>query len=321
MQKGTQFRCKELNYYYFTHLASEGICVNSNYLGEKHGKFSRDQHFSIISYYLRKESFKNFIANTTDIANAINSCQNQSNLFRRSQLKNDFEVFAFVFNPNPNERYTKKTRLIQNLTSFYNLQNIVIENEYFLNSTVYSDLKDFIDIRFLNSVIDEERSIVNFQCNQVIVEDELNIDSYLKQKRQTIEILLKSVTKNPSRTVSTNSTNQNTETNQINLIETSTITTTDIPTSSNQNSEANFNSTPIFCNNNCRNCTILPTFSVEQLKTVNGNKRLIGQLKLNEELSIHGHPKSRKMTNGKFRNTEQALLEILEHYKHFHNLT
>lgn len=295
--------------------------MNSNYLGEKHGKFSRDQHFSIISYYLRKESYKNLLANTTDIANAINSCQNQSNLFRRSQFKNDFEVFAFVFNPNVNERYIKKTRLIQNLTSFYNLQNIVIDDEYFLNSTVYSDLKDFINTRFLNSVIDEEGSVVNFQCNQVIVEDQLNINSYLKQKRETIEILLKSATKNPSRTVSINSITQNIETNHINPIENSTITTNDIPTTSNHNSEINFSNQPLFCSNNCRNCTILPTYSVEQLKTVNGNRRLIGQLKLNEELSIHGHPKSRKMTNGRFRNTEQALSEILDHYKHFHNLT
>ena len=53
---GTQFRCKELNYYYFTTLADEGITVSSNYFGEKHGKFGRDQHFSVISYYLRRES-------------------------------------------------------------------------------------------------------------------------------------------------------------------------------------------------------------------------------------------------------------------------
>lgn len=86
-------------------MASKGICVNSNYLGEKHGKFGRDQHFGVISYFLRKETFKKTIANTTDIANAINSYQNQSNDFRRTQLKEDLEVFAFVLNPNVNEIY------------------------------------------------------------------------------------------------------------------------------------------------------------------------------------------------------------------------
>jgi len=161
-------------------LASKGICVSSNYFGEKHGKFGRDQHFSVISYFLRKETYKNLIANTNDIANAINSYQNQSNIYRRTQLKEDIEVFAFVLNPNVNETYKKKTRLIHDLTSFYNLQNIKIDNEYFLNSTVYSDLNDFIDPRFLNSVIDEERANVNYQGPSVFEEEPLKVDSFLK---------------------------------------------------------------------------------------------------------------------------------------------
>jgi hypothetical protein len=168
---------------------------------------------SIISYYLRRETLKNHIANTTDIAHAINSSQLQSNLYRRTQLQHDQEVFAYVLNPNVNEIYIKKTRMIQDITSFYNLQNIEIDNEYFLNSTVYSDLSDFIDTRFLNSVIDQERSIINYQGRQVIEEEPLNIDSYLKHKRQTIEILLNSVQKTPSRSVSINNLNQETSSN------------------------------------------------------------------------------------------------------------
>ncbi len=103
--------------------------------------------------------------------------------------------------------------MIHDITSFYNLQNIEIDNEYFLNSTVYSDLSDFIDPRFLNSVIDQERSIINYQGRQVIEEEPLNIDSYLKHKRQTIEILLNSVQKTPSRSVSINNLNQETNSN------------------------------------------------------------------------------------------------------------
>jgi hypothetical protein len=128
-------------------------------------------------------------------------------------LQHDQEVFAYVLNPNVNEIYIKKTRMIQDITSFYNLQNIEIDNEYFLNSTVYSDLSDFIDTRFLNSVIDQERSIINYQGRQVIEEEPLNIDSYLKHKRQTIEILLNSVQKTPSRSVSINNLNQETSSN------------------------------------------------------------------------------------------------------------
>jgi hypothetical protein len=124
-------------------LASKGICVNSNYLGEKHGKLARDQHFSIISYYLRRETLKNHIANTTDIAKAINSSQFQSNLYRRTQFQHDQEVFAFVLNPNVNEIYRKNTRMIQDITSFYNLQNIEIDNEFFFKLNGLFGFKGF----------------------------------------------------------------------------------------------------------------------------------------------------------------------------------
>ncbi len=298
--------------------------MNSNYLGEKHGKFARDQHFSIISYYLRRETLKNYIANTTDIANAINSSQFQTNLYRRSQFQHDQEVFAFVLNPNVNEIYRKKTRMIQDISSLYNLQNIEIDNEYFLNSTVYSDLKDFIDPRFLNSVIDEERSIINYQGQQEIEEEPLNIDSYLKHKRQTIEILLNSVQKTPSRSASISNLNQGTDSNsRREATDVARLSTNDVPSTSFHNEQLNNSSAfqiPKFCDVNCRNCSIKPLYSIEQLKTINQNRRLIGQVKLNDELSRQGHPKSRKMQNNKFRNTEQALSDILEHYHYFHNL-
>jgi len=239
-------------------------------------------------------------------------------------LQHDQEVFAYVLNPNVNEIYIKKTRMIQDITSFYNLQNIEIDNEYFLNSTVYSDLSDFIDTRFLNSVIDQERSIINYQGRQVIEEEPLNIETYLKHKRQTIEILLNSVQKTPSRSVSINNLNQETNSNSgTNDVATISTNTRDVPSTSFQNEQL-IDSTafqiPTFCDENCRNCSIEPLYSIEQLKTINENRRLIGQVKLNDELSRHGHPKSRKMQNNKFRNTEQALSELLEHYHYFHNL-
>jgi hypothetical protein len=185
-------------------------------------------------------------------------------------------------------------------------------------------LKDFIDPRFLNSVIDEERATVNYQGPQQIEQDQLNIDSYLKHKRQTIEIFLKSATKAPSRTVSINNINQQTDSNSRIPENAGTSSTSDIPSTSYQSDQVINSSSlaePIFCNSSCRNCTVSPLYSIEQLNTINGTRRLVGQLKLNDELSKHGHPKSRKMPNNKLRTTEQALLELLEHYKYFHKLT
>jgi hypothetical protein len=50
---GSHFRCKELSYFLFNELrnAPEQIIVNLNFFGEKHGKNSRDQHFSAISIF------------------------------------------------------------------------------------------------------------------------------------------------------------------------------------------------------------------------------------------------------------------------------
>ena len=39
-------------------MAEENISVNVNYFCEKHGKFARDQHFSVISYYLKRAALK-----------------------------------------------------------------------------------------------------------------------------------------------------------------------------------------------------------------------------------------------------------------------
>jgi len=108
--------------------------VNSNYFGEKHGKFSRDQHFSVISYYIRRESNKNWIKCSQDIADIINSSQIKSNEYRNHQSKNEIETHALVLNADCNQRYIKKTRVLQNITCFYNLQNCDIDGEFYLNS-------------------------------------------------------------------------------------------------------------------------------------------------------------------------------------------
>lgn len=88
-----------MNYYYFNELANHGIEVNLNFFGEKHGKFLRDQHFSIIAHYLKKESLKRKIENSTDIATIIMQSQQESNINRVKSEKKEIETFAFVLNP------------------------------------------------------------------------------------------------------------------------------------------------------------------------------------------------------------------------------
>ncbi len=165
---------------------------------------------------------------------------------------------------------------------------------------------------------------MNFQGPHEIEPETLNIDSYLKHKRQTIEIFLQSVTRIPSRSVSINNINSLADNINPRMPERSLSFSTNIPSTSYQSeSMVNLASSiePIFCNSMWLwGCKVLPLYSIEQLRTLNGNRRLVGQLKLNEELSKHVHPKSRKMSNNKLRNTEQTFQELLEHYKFFHNL-
>lgn len=303
---GTQFRCKELNYYYFTTLAEKGISVNLNYFGEKHGKFSRDQHFSILTQCIRRESIRKWIRSSSDIVNIINESQINSNFFRSQSNKEEIETYAFVLNPDSNHgTITKKVRKINNLKCFYNLRNVLIDGELYLNSTVYSDSNRYIDPSFLDSVISDEKVTINYEGNQEISFDELNIDSNLKQKRQKIEIFLSSTTPHPTPTkILHDSTEKNIEIRR--------------PVFDTAN-DSTISLRPDYCTTVCENCKSKVLFSVEQLNTKNGNKNLIGQLEINEELSRHSHPKSRKI-NQKLRTTDQARVELIDHYKYSHKI-
>jgi hypothetical protein len=312
--KGPQFRCKELNYYYFNTLADDGICVNLNFFGEKHGKNGRDQHFSIISYYLKRAALKELISNTTDIVNIINSSQLKSNIYRRFEEKDEIEVNAYLLNPTNNQKFINKTREINNLKNFYNLQNVKINNNFYLNSTVYSDNTEFVDPIFLDSVIDKTVDTIKLNSKESDFSEKLNIEGNLKQKRERIEIMLRTTSKSPSPTKVTINTkkiaNVSSFASKIASISNSG------PLTSRQAAE---NEKPNYCNFICQNCTIKTLYTVNEINTINHNKRLVGQKKLIAELANHGHPSSRKIKD-EFRNTEQSKSELLDHYRYAHNL-
>ena len=64
----------------------EGIIVNWNFFGEKHGKNSRDQHFSVLTKHVYDESLTHLISTTKDLVDAINMRSIKSKENR--QLKN-----------------------------------------------------------------------------------------------------------------------------------------------------------------------------------------------------------------------------------------
>ena len=186
-----------------------------------------------------------------------------------------------------------------------------------MNSTVYSDLEEFIDPSFLESITDEQKDIVPFKGPPKLQIEDSN-QSYLKHKRLTIQILLSSCKNNncnidlaSSRLFGSTSASASISSN-INLpIYQQPINTIQ------RNFEKNLVNN---CTINCARCLSIPFYTIEQLKTNNNGRRLIGQYKLIKELARHNHPKSRKMSSKKLRTTEEASNELLEHYRQAHNL-
>ncbi len=89
---GSHFRCAEFMHYLFVELANLGIEVSYNLFCEKHGKNSRDQHFSCVSQFVYNESMIKQLTSSRDICDAIERQQTLANLntYRRNNLNKSF---------------------------------------------------------------------------------------------------------------------------------------------------------------------------------------------------------------------------------------
>ena len=86
---GKHFRCGEFLYYILYELRKEGIIAEVNFFTEHHGKNSRDQMFSIVANYIKRESLTKQLIESSDIVEAIQTRQEASNKIR-SQKSNIF---------------------------------------------------------------------------------------------------------------------------------------------------------------------------------------------------------------------------------------
>ncbi len=55
------------------------ISVNLNFFVEKHGKNSRDSHFSCVSSFIKSQSLIKRLETSSDVVDAIQNGQNKSN--------------------------------------------------------------------------------------------------------------------------------------------------------------------------------------------------------------------------------------------------
>jgi len=80
---GSHFRNSEFMHYLFKELFEQKISVSFNLFCEKQGKNSRDQHFSVVSNFIFKESMVKRLTSSQDICDAIMKQQaiaNKNNL-------------------------------------------------------------------------------------------------------------------------------------------------------------------------------------------------------------------------------------------------
>lgn len=125
-------RCGEFAYFLFHELSKEKIFVNWNLFCEKHGKSSRDQHFSVISNFLTQESLEKKLTCSNDIVEAIKKRQRQSNL---SRFINKFEPILYWVGELPE-------KVNQNIINV----DMTSENDYFdANEELLSNSDDIID--------------------------------------------------------------------------------------------------------------------------------------------------------------------------------
>ena len=169
---GTHFRCGEFIHFLFYELALEGVSVKYNLFAEKHGKNSRDQHFSVISNFIKQESFVKKLCSSLDIVDAIRKHQDLSNIGRKEQIITEAYVFEKI------EQKESNIRNIENLKSYYNFLN---DKDFKLKSTVISDLKLEVPVAFSDEIKKNENKKDVIVQEQPELYEDCNIKSLIKK--------------------------------------------------------------------------------------------------------------------------------------------
>jgi hypothetical protein len=246
----------------------------------------RDQHFSTVSRALKTEIFKeNKSLNCAeDVVNALNKNYTYLNEQKNEKNKTSNISMAIYYKPILSSPITHKYRMIEESSNYYNFTNTASG----LCTSIFSDLDDLSPV---DSVLSDEQEKVslNFEATENIVIDKTNEELGKFTKNMSKKLFFyKDLLKDPQRDKQV-AQNLPTTTTNANL------------------------SKPDFCYYQCIECKAIPKYSIKDIEKLN-------QSKLLNELSNHGHRKSRKMPNNQWRDTEQGKVELSNHYKYFHNI-
>jgi len=125
--------------------------VSLNYFCEKHGKNSRDQHFSTVSNFIEQESLVKKLCSSQDICDAIVKGQLHANLnnarissLQRTNTSREFlqtDTKAYVVPVNNNSNVIHRLLVVDNLKRYYNFYTD--DDSYVLKSHFMSDQSEF----------------------------------------------------------------------------------------------------------------------------------------------------------------------------------
>jgi len=271
-------------------LANLRIEVSYNLFCEKHGKNSRDQHFSCVSQFIYNESMVKQLTSSKDICDAIERQQRLANINtnRRYALKKastqtifkEKQTRAFVV---PQHTYSHMNCPMLKVDGLKKYYNFFTDNDLVLKTHFMSDQSCF--------------EILNFKITYGILENtkRLSIDKvrpleaksdYLKSKMFNWKLIQRK---------------------KKNFINESEVFSDQMVNKPDINTYLNF------CKVSCKECTQNCFFRLSQIN----DESLAKQSEINEELKRHGHPKSRKR-NGINRTLSEAKSELKKHYLKFH---
>lgn len=157
-------------------------------------KSLRDQHFSLVTHYLKQAEHKTRITSVNQIRDILNDSQVQVNLQRVKNKQQPHQYLVFA-NPMLDKQKEIGTFRVEQLESLYNIQNVKRDGEVKIYTTIFSDLSDLLPIELIEPIIlnkKQKQKLVkpdlkpSNQLNSVLDNSDLKI-SYLDQKRNNIQ--------------------------------------------------------------------------------------------------------------------------------------
>ena len=314
--------------------------MNVNFHAEKHGKSHLDQHFSVISSYLKTENLTKKINSTHDIVNTILKRQQASNIERIKNELSEINLKCFDLSSrlnNETSNANKNQLVIHNLRSYYNFSSKRLNGDFIIESTIFSDLENKVELR-----PDSNNKLKLELFENTLAKNKPKMTSYMDKKRKKIETHNVDIQIN-NKLISSSKTVQNKSSNEpcymdikrrkieadnvgIQIKDTLISSAKTIP---NKSSNEAKNEIIDFLNNMKNNKIKKYNFCIGKYKSCKCTRDLdfsfsdinnMNQFEVNKKLGEHGHPLSRDIFSKKKRKrrVDEAKHELRFHLINFH---